>query len=78
MHIFVLYTLFLYNLKQSSQILLFMFNIWSGTLSVITNSSGGIIDDCIVTRTGRDSFYLVSNAGREDVDMTHMMVPAGS
>ena len=50
----------------------------SGTLSVITNSSGGIIDDCIVTRTGRDSFYLVSNAGREDVDMTHMMVPAGS
>ena len=52
-----------------------MFNIWSGTLSVITNSSGGIIDDCIVTRTGRDSF---SNAGREDVDMTHMMVPAGS
>ena len=40
--------------------------------------SGGIIDDFIVTKTGCDSFYLVSNAGREDVDMTHMMVPAGS
>ena len=38
----------------------------------------GIIDDFIVTKTGRDSFYLVSNTGREDVDMTHMMVPAGS
>ena len=51
-----------------------MYFLITGTLSVITNSSGGIIDDCIVTRTGPDSFYFVSNAGREDADMTHMMV----
>ena len=44
------------------------------TLSVITNAVGGIIDDCIITRTGPNSFYLVTNAGREDVDMTHMKV----
>lgn len=41
---------------------------------MFTTSTGGIIDDCIVTRTGSDSFYIVSNASRADVDLNHMKV----
>ena len=50
---------------------LFMF---VGTLSLFTNRHGGIIDDCIVTRTGTSSFFIVSNADRADVDLNHMQV----
>jgi len=42
-----------------------------GTLSVITNADGGIIDDCIVTNAG-DHLYMVINAGHEDKDLPHM------
>ena len=41
-----------------------------GSLSVITNESGGIIDDCIVTNMG-DYLYLVINAGHEEKDLPH-------
>ncbi len=34
----------------------------SGTLSLITNDHGGIIDDCIITRIDDNCFYLVTNA----------------
>ncbi len=46
----------------------------SGTLSVITNARGGIVDDCIVTRTGPQDFYMVSNAGCADKDIAHLRV----
>ena len=46
----------------------------TGCLSVFTTINGGIIDDCIVTRTGQDSFYIVANAGRADVDLNHIRV----
>ncbi|GAA5860899.1 hypothetical protein JCM1840_002000 [Sporobolomyces johnsonii] len=39
------------------------------TLSVLLNEEGGILDDCMITRWGEDSFYLVTNAGRADVDI---------
>ena len=42
-----------------------------GSLSVITNSDGGIIDDCIVTNAV-DHLYMVINAGHEDKDLPHM------
>lgn len=42
-----------------------------GSLSVITNDDGGIIDDCIVTNAG-DHLYMVINAGHEDKDLPHM------
>ena len=45
-----------------------------GTLSLFTNRHGGIIDDCIVTRTGTSSFFIVSNADRAAVDLNHMQV----
>ena len=45
-----------------------------GTLSLFTNSNGGIIDDCIITRTGVTSFYIVSNASRAKVDLQHLKV----
>ncbi len=48
--------------------------IGSGSLSVLTNTNGGIIDDCIVTRTGSQDFYIVSNAGRADTDHGHLKV----
>ncbi|KAI5475559.1 aminomethyltransferase [Pseudohyphozyma bogoriensis] len=39
------------------------------TLSVILKPDGGILDDCMITRWGQDSFYLVTNAGRRDEDL---------
>ena len=45
-----------------------------GTLSLLTNKHGGIIDDCIITRTGTSSFFIVSNAGRAEVDLNHLQV----
>lgn len=42
-----------------------------GSLSVITNESGGIIDDCIITNAG-DRLYMVINAGHETTDLPHM------
>lgn len=41
-----------------------------GSLSVLTNPAGGIIDDCIVTNRG-DDLYTVINAGHEDKDIPH-------
>ena len=46
----------------------------SSSLSVLTNANGGIIDDCIVTRTGAESFYIVSNAGCAEKDLSHLRV----
>jgi len=42
-----------------------------GTLSLITNDKGGLVDDCIVTNAG-DYIYLVINAGHEEKDLPHM------
>eukprot|EP00471_Norrisiella_sphaerica_P002114 CAMPEP_0184486694 /NCGR_PEP_ID=MMETSP0113_2-20130426/8319_1 /TAXON_ID=91329 /ORGANISM="Norrisiella sphaerica, Strain BC52" /LENGTH=359 /DNA_ID=CAMNT_0026868691 /DNA_START=253 /DNA_END=1332 /DNA_ORIENTATION=- len=42
-----------------------------GSLSMIPNESGGIIDDCIVTNAG-DHIYMVINAGHEDKDIPHI------
>lgn len=42
-----------------------------GTLSLITNDKGGLIDDCIVTNAG-DHIYMVINAGHESKDLPHM------
>ncbi|GAA6021986.1 hypothetical protein JCM10207_002395 [Rhodosporidiobolus poonsookiae] len=43
--------------------------VFGSTLSVLLNEEGGILDDCMITRWGEDSFYLVTNAGRADVDI---------
>ena len=53
-------------------------NVSAAALSVITNSAGGIIDDCIITRTGQQSFFVVSNAGRIKEDLEHMKVSCHS
>ena len=42
-----------------------------GTLSLLPNKDGGIIDDCIVTNAG-DHLYMVINAGHEDKDLPHL------
>ncbi|BGP50819.1 Aminomethyltransferase, mitochondrial [Rhodotorula kratochvilovae] len=42
---------------------------FGSTLSVLLNEEGGILDDCMITRWGQESFYLVTNAGRADVDV---------
>ena len=39
-----------------------------------TNEAGGIIDDCIITKAGRQSYYVVSNAGCADKDIQHLNV----
>lgn len=41
----------------------------SSTLSVLLDSSGGIVDDTVITRLGRDSFYFVTNAGCREGDL---------
>lgn len=42
-----------------------------GSLSLIPNEQGGLIDDCILTNAG-DHHYLVINAGHEDKDLVHI------
>ena len=45
-----------------------------GTLSVLTNKNGGIIDDFIVNRvgSGQGHLYVVSNAGNAEKDRAHV------
>jgi aminomethyltransferase len=42
----------------------------TSTLSCLLQSDGGIVDDTVITRLGRDSFYFVTNAGRRQEDLT--------
>ncbi|KAL3915292.1 MAG: hypothetical protein SGPRY_007286, partial [Prymnesium sp.] len=42
-----------------------------GSLTMITNEQGGVIDDCIVTNAG-DHLYMVINAGHEEKDLPHI------
>ena len=43
---------------------------YSSTLScLLEDPSGGIVDDTVITRIGKDSFYFVTNAGRRDDDL---------
>ncbi|XP_049548665.1 aminomethyltransferase, mitochondrial [Anopheles darlingi] len=44
----------------------------TGTLTVFTNSAGGILDDLIVNRVADDLLYVVSNASRKSVDMANI------
>ncbi|XP_038207151.1 aminomethyltransferase, mitochondrial [Zerene cesonia] len=44
----------------------------TSSLTVFLNDKGGIIDDLIVTRVNENQLYIVSNAGRLDVDKKHM------
>lgn len=41
------------------------------TLSLFTNSNGGIIDDTVINKESDTSFYIVSNAGCRDKDIAH-------
>ncbi|XP_074952611.1 aminomethyltransferase, mitochondrial isoform X2 [Phalacrocorax aristotelis] len=43
-----------------------------GTLTLLTNEKGGIVDDLIVTNTLEDHLYVVSNAGCADKDLAIM------
>lgn len=45
----------------------------TSSLTVFLNEKGGIIDDLIVTKVTDTSLYIVSNAGRLDVDKQHML-----
>jgi aminomethyltransferase len=36
--------------------------------TVLTNDTGGIIDDLIITRIAENEFFIVFNAGRKDID----------
>uniref|UniRef100_A0AAY4CLB3 Aminomethyltransferase n=1 Tax=Denticeps clupeoides TaxID=299321 RepID=A0AAY4CLB3_9TELE len=45
-----------------------------GALSLFTSSSGGILDDLIVTKTDQGYLYVVSNAGCAEKDSAHMKV----
>lgn len=44
----------------------------SSSLTVFLNDKGGIIDDLIVTKVNEETLYIVSNAGRLEVDKEHM------
>ncbi|RMD40807.1 hypothetical protein DV735_g4351, partial [Chaetothyriales sp. CBS 134920] len=44
----------------------------SSTLSCLLSSSGGIVDDTVITRLGRDSFYFVTNAGCRETDLAFL------
>ncbi|EXJ90549.1 glycine cleavage system T protein [Capronia coronata CBS 617.96] len=39
------------------------------TLSCLLNKNGGIVDDTVITRIGKDSFYFVTNAGCREGDL---------
>lgn len=45
----------------------------SSTLSCLLEpGTGGIVDDTVITRLSRDSFYFVTNAGRRDEDLAFL------
>ena len=41
------------------------------SLSLIMLESGGIKDDCIITKVADDDFYVVLNAGCKETDLEH-------
>lgn len=41
----------------------------SSSLSTLLNKEGGIVDDTVITRLGKDSFYFVTNAGCRETDL---------
>ena len=41
------------------------------SLSLIMLESGGIKDDCIVTKISDDEYYVVLNAGCKETDLAH-------
>ena len=41
----------------------------TSTLSCLLAEDGGIVDDTVITRLGRDSFYFVTNAGCREPDL---------
>ena len=43
----------------------------TGTLSLILNEKGGIIDDTVITKVAPDEVYMVLNAGCRDKDLAH-------
>lgn len=45
----------------------------TSSLTVFLNQHGGIIDDLIVTKVDDDNLYIVSNAGRLEIDKQHML-----
>jgi len=44
----------------------------TGTLSVVTNDQGGIIDDTVIQKVNDEHIYLVLNAGCRDKDLAHL------
>ncbi|PKY06005.1 glycine cleavage system T protein [Aspergillus campestris IBT 28561] len=45
----------------------------TSTLScLLEDGTGGIVDDCVITRRSADTFYFVTNAGRRDEDLAFL------
>lgn len=45
----------------------------TSTLScILEEGTGGIVDDCVITRRSEDSFYFVTNAGRRNEDLAFL------
>ena len=44
----------------------------TGTLSVMTNERGGIIDDTVITKVNMNDYYVVLNAGCAEKDQAHI------
>lgn len=44
----------------------------TGTLSVLTNEKGGIIDDTVITKVSDNEIYMVLNAGCREKDLAHL------
>ena len=42
------------------------------TLSVFLDANGGIVDDTVISRLGKDSFYFVTNAGCRETDLAYL------
>ena len=44
----------------------------TGTLSVVTNEKGGIIDDTVVTKVNDEDIYIVLNGACSEKDQAHI------
>ncbi|KAG1675691.1 hypothetical protein FOA52_002400 [Chlamydomonas sp. UWO 241] len=44
----------------------------TGSLSVYTNETGGIIDDTVITKVNNNHLYIVVNAGCREKDLDHL------
>lgn len=59
-------------LQKVTPIDLSQLDVNTSSLSVLLNEEGGVIDDCIITKHGKNDYYVVTNAGCREKDVNFL------